>query len=50
MTVKAAIAALHEGKLDIMKQQFNAALTDKAIGKLEERKIEVGKTFLGDKK
>lgn len=50
MSIKAAIDALQAGKLDAMKQQFSSTLTEKAINKLEEKKIQVAKNYLGTKK
>lgn len=47
MSVSAGIKAIQEGKLDVMKTQITSALMEKAIVKLEEKKIEIAKTFLG---
>lgn len=49
MTVKAGIKAIQEGKLDVMKTEITGALMEKAIVKLEERKMVVAKNFLGTK-
>lgn len=49
MSVKEAIKAINEGQLDTMKTEFNKALMEKAITKLEEKKIEVAKNYLGAK-
>jgi len=47
MTVKAGVSALLEGKLDAMKTEFSTALYEKAVEKLEEKKIVVAKNYLG---
>ena len=49
MSAKAGIKAIHEGKLDVMRNEINSALMEKAITKLEEKKIDIAKTFLGSK-
>jgi hypothetical protein len=49
MKVKEAIKNIREKKLEQMKENFNVALTSKAVEKLEERKIEVAKTFFEKK-
>lgn len=49
MSVKEAIKNIREKKLEQMKENFNAALTNKAVGKLEEKKIEIAKSYFGKK-
>jgi len=49
MSTKAGIHAILEGKLDVMRTEINSALMVKAITKLEEKKIEIAKTFIGSK-
>lgn len=47
MSIKEGIKNIIENKLDSMKANFNAALTEKAIQKLDEKKIEIAKNYLG---
>ena len=47
MTIKNALNNILEGNLDSMRQNFSAALTTKAVEKLEERKIEIAKNYFG---
>ena len=47
MTIKNALYNILEGNLDEMRQNFSAALTTKAVEKLEERKIEIAKNYFG---
>ena len=47
--VKKAIENIREKKLEQMKENFNAALTSKAVEKLEENKIEIAKNFFEKK-
>lgn len=49
MHSKEAIKNIREKKLDEMKQNFNAALTTKAVQKLEEKKISIAKNYFGQK-
>jgi hypothetical protein len=49
MHIQKAIANITEKKLDEMKQNLNAALTEKAIEKLEERKIDIAQSYFGVK-
>ena len=46
---KKAIKNIQEKKLDVMKENFNAALSEKAMQKLEEKKIEIAKNYFGQK-
>ena len=50
MTIKNAIENIIERDLDSMRQNFTAALTSKAVEKLEERKIEIAKNYFGQTK
>jgi hypothetical protein len=43
--VKEAIQSLVKKDLPVMKEKFNAALTQKAAAKLEEMKTEIGSAF-----
>lgn len=45
MHIKEAIANIANKKLDEMKQNINAALSEKAVQKLEERKIEIAQDY-----
>ena len=47
MTIKNALNNILEGNLDEMRQNFSSALTTKAVEKLEERKIEIAKSYFG---
>jgi hypothetical protein len=49
MHIKEAINNIKEKKLEQMKENFNAALTEKAVQKLEEKKIEIAKSYFGKK-
>lgn len=49
MSVKDAIKNIREKKLEQMKENFNAALTTKAVGKLEEKKINIAQSYFGKK-
>jgi hypothetical protein len=49
MKVKEAINNIREKKLDQMKENFNAALTTKAVEKLEEKKIIIAQNYFGQK-
>lgn len=42
-----AIKAIREGNLDEMRNQFNKALAQKAVEKLEEKKLEIASTYFG---
>lgn len=39
-----------EGNLDAMRTNFSNALSTKAVEKLEERKIEIAKSYFGQAK
>lgn len=47
MSINKAIENIFEGKLDEMRQNFSAALTTKAVEKLEERKIQIAENYFG---
>lgn len=47
MSINKAIENIFEGKLDEMRQNFSAALTSKAVERLEERKIEIAESYFG---
>lgn len=49
MSIKAAIQYILENKLDNMKTEFAAALSEKAVQKLEEKKIDIAKNYFGQK-
>lgn len=49
MLIKEAIKNIREKKLEQMKENFNAALTTKAVEKLEEKKQTIAKTYFGQK-
>jgi hypothetical protein len=49
MHIKEAITNIREKKLEQMKENFNSALTEKAVQKLEEKKIEIAKSYFGKK-
>ena len=50
MHIKEAISNIAEKKLDEMKQNVYAALSEKAMEKLEEKKIDMAKAFFVKKK
>lgn len=47
MSINKAIENIFEGRLDEMRQNFSAALTSKAVDKLEERKIQIAENYFG---
>ena len=47
MLIKRALNNILEGNLDEMRQNFSSALTTKAVEKLEERKIDIAKSYFG---
>lgn len=49
MYIKEAIQNIAEKKLDEMKQNIYAALSEKAVGLLEEKKIDMAKAFFAKK-
>jgi hypothetical protein len=49
MHIKEGIKNLSEKKLEKMKQSFNNALSEKAVQKLEEKKIDIAKSYFGKK-
>lgn len=50
MSVNKALDSVLAGKLDEMRTQFSNALSTKAVEKLEERKIEIAKSYFGQTK
>ena len=49
-SIKSALNSILENNLDSMRQNFSAAITEKAVQKLEERKIEIAKNYFGQVK
>lgn len=47
MSINKALDNILEGKLDEMRENFSAALSTKAVEKLEERKIEIAQSYFG---
>lgn len=47
--IKEALSNILDKKLDVMKENFNSALTSKAMEKLEEKKIEIAQNYFGKK-
>jgi len=45
MSIKAGLNNILENNLDGMKQNFSAAITEKAMHKLEEKKIDIAKNY-----
>lgn len=50
MTIRKAIDDILESNLDSMRQNFSAALTTKAVEKLEERKTEIAQSYFAKSK
>ncbi len=50
MSIKRALDNILEGNLDEMRQNFSSALTTKAVEKLEERKIDIAKSYFAKAK
>lgn len=50
MSVNKALNNILESNLDAMRQNFSAALSTKAVEKLEERKMEIAKNYFGTTK
>ena len=50
MSIKKALDSILEGNLDEMRKNFSSALTTKAVEKLEERKIDIAKSYFGQTK
>jgi hypothetical protein len=48
MYIKEAIQNILDKKLDEMKQNLEAAITEKAIEKLEEKKIEIAQGYFAE--
>lgn len=49
MHIKEAIKNVGDKKLESMKKNFNNAITEKAVEKLEEKKIDIAKSYFGKK-
>jgi hypothetical protein len=49
MHIQEAIKNIREKKLEQMKDNFNSALTTKAMQKLEEKKIAIAQNYFGKK-
>lgn len=47
MSIKQALNNILENNLDAMRQNFSAALTEKAVLKLEEKKIQIAQNYFG---
>lgn len=47
MYIKEALQNIIDKKLDVMKENIEATLTEKAIEMLEERKIEIASKYFG---
>lgn len=47
--VKNAISSIVDGKLDEMRKNLGSALTEKAVKKLEEKKVAIAKSYFGKK-
>ena len=47
--IKEALDKIIEKDLSGMRDAFSSALTTKAVEKLEERKVEIGKSYFGIK-
>ena len=44
--IKTAIRSINENRLDVMKDNFRSAISEKAITQLQEKKIEIAKTLV----
>lgn len=49
MYIQEGLKNIIEGKLENMRENFNAALTEKAVSKLDEKKQEIAKSYFGQK-
>lgn len=49
MSIKQALNNILENNLDGMRQNLTATLSEKAVQKLEERKMEIAKNYFGKK-
>jgi hypothetical protein len=47
MYITEAIENVLDKRLDLMKENFESALNEKAVQKLEERKIEIAQNYFG---
>jgi hypothetical protein len=50
MSVSEAIKNLLENNLEEMRNNFNNVLSTKAVGKLDEKKIELAQNYFGENK
>jgi len=49
MKIKDALKNIQEKKFDLMRENFNATLAQKAAEKLEEMKVELASSYFGKK-
>lgn len=49
MKIKEALKNIQEKKFDLMKENFNSVLVQKAAEKLEEMKVELASSYFGKK-
>jgi len=47
MSIKQALNDILENNLDSMRQNFSSALTSKAVERLEEKKIDIARSYFG---
>lgn len=47
MSINRALDSILQGNLDEMRQNFSASLSEKAVEKLEERKIVIAQSYFG---
>lgn len=47
--VKQVVQNIMDKKLDLMKENINSVMTSKAAQKLEEKKIDIAKSYFGKK-
>lgn len=50
MSIQKAIQNIRQKNLDEMKSNFQAALTEKAVQKLEEKKVTIAQNYFGKRK
>jgi hypothetical protein len=50
MSVEKAIVNILEGNLDEMRKNFSVSLSEKAIMKLDEKKVDIGQKYFGQAK
>lgn len=49
MSIKDGLQSILDNRLDAMRDAFSAALTAKAVEKLEERKVTIAQNYFGKK-